>query len=101
MATVTISGASDDLVEIEGIDGADEFYADSKDHWEGILEAPDGEAAIVYVDFQKNGTWTVALGQYEEDHALPSWPQSYASEGYTVIATIEVPEGTTIRERRR
>lgn len=99
MAKVIISGASDDLVEIEGIEGADEFSASSHDSWVGILEAPNGDTALVYVDYRRGGTWTVALGQFEEDYKLPAWPQSFVADGgYTVIATIEVPDGTTIRE---
>lgn len=103
MAKVTIFGASDDLIEIDGIDGADEFN-DTSGHWRGILEAPNGETALVYVDLRRGGTWTVALGQFEEDYALPAWPQRYETDfdlsAYSVKATIEVPDGTTIREYR-
>ena len=99
MAKVLISGASDDLVEIEGIEGADEFSLGTGDGWIGILEAPNGETALVYVDYRQGGTWTVALGQFEEDYKLPAWPQSFVADGgYSVVATIEVPDGTTIRE---
>lgn len=101
MAKVTIYGASDDLIEIDGIEGADEFNEVSG-HWRGVLEAPDGEAAIVYVDYRPEGTWTVALGQFEEQLTLPAWPQSFEVDEnlceYSVKATIEVPDGTTIKE---
>lgn len=99
MAKVLISGASDDLVEIEGIEGADEFSLGTGNGWTGILEAPNGETALVYVDYRQGGTWTVALGQFEEDYKLPAWPHSFVADGgYSVVATIEVPDGTTIRE---
>lgn len=101
MAKVTIYGASDDLIEVEGIDGADEFN-DTSGHWRGLLEAPNGEAAIVYVDYRPDGTWTVALGVFEEGILLPAWPQSFevnpANCEYSVTATIEVPDGTRISE---
>lgn len=101
MATVTIYGASDDLIEIDGIDGADEFN-DTSGHWRGILEAPNGETALVYVDLRPGSVWTVALGQFEEDYELPKWKQRYETDfdlcTYSVKATIEVPDGTTIRE---
>ncbi len=101
MEKVTIFGASDDLIEIDGILGADEF-SKPRGAWTGILEAPNGETALVYVDYRRGGTWTVALGQYEEDYALPEWPQHYETDfdlsTYSVKATIEVPDGTTIRE---
>lgn len=101
MATVTIYGASDDLIEVEGIEGADEFN-DTSGHWRGVLEAPSGEAAIVYVDYRPEGIWTVALGPFEDGLLLPNWPQSFAVDPsnceYSVTATIEVPDGTTITE---
>ena len=100
MSELTIYGASDDLVEAEGIDGADEFGTSG--NWTGVLEAPSGETALVYVDYRKSGTWTVALGQFEEDYALPAWPVAFAVDpklcGYAVAARITVPDGTTLRE---
>jgi len=101
MATLTVFGSSDDLIEVDGVEGADEFN-DTSGHWRGIIEAPDGATAIVYVDLRRNGTWTVALGQYEEDYPLPNWPVSITVDedlcAYSTKATIEVPEGTTIRK---
>lgn len=99
-STVTIYGASDDLVEIEGsIVGADEYSSDG--HWVGVMEAPDGGTAYVYVDYRDNGTWTVALGQYEEEFNLPPWPATPfvdpARCAYSTALSIEVPDGTTIR----
>lgn len=101
MATITISGASDDLVEVSGVPGEDEFSAVSG-NWRGIIVAPDGATAIVYVDLRHNACWTVALGQYEEDYSLPDWPVSIAVDEelcrYSTRALIEVPDGTTIEE---
>lgn len=100
--TVKIYGASDDLIEVSGIAGEDEFNADSDSRWVGILEAPDGDTALVYVDYRPGGTWTVALGQFEEGYKIPAWPQTFEVDdslcGYSVTASIEVPDGTTIRE---
>lgn len=102
MATITVYGASDDLVEIEGIEGADEFniYNES---WKGVIEAPNGDTAILYVDYRDNGCWTSALGIYEEDYKLPDWPVKITvnyTKGtrYSTYTTIEVPDGTIIRE---
>lgn len=101
MATLTIYGASDDLVEVEGIEGADEFNCNGS--WVGVLEAPDGGTAFVYVDYRNNnGCWTVTLGRWEEDYALPTWPVTITSNDeacrYSTFATIEVPDGTTIKQ---
>ena len=106
MATIAIYGASDDLIEVEGdIDGADEYNLGSTETWTGVLEAPDGETALVYVTYQKNGCWTVAFGQYDIDYKLPAWQQEYSvyddgrpnREKYSVQLTLTVPDGTTIR----
>jgi hypothetical protein len=102
MATLTVHGGSDDLAELAGIEGADEFTVPGSDTWVGVIEAPNGETALLYVDLRKNGTWTVALGRFEEDYALPAWPVSITSNDeacrYSTYAQIEVPEGTTVRE---
>lgn len=103
MATVTIYGASDDLVEVYGIEGADEFTLGNNDSWTGVLEGPKGETAVVYVDYRQNGCWTVALGLWEEGFPLPEWPVQFTynpdkGNDYGVFASIEVPDGTTIRE---
>ena len=102
--TLTIFGSSDDLIEVGGIEGADEF-SKPNGSWIGVIEAPDGDTALVFVDYRPNGTWTVALAQYEEDYKLPAWPQSFEVDEelcrYSVKATIIVPEGTTIREIKK
>jgi len=100
MPTVTIYGASDDLVEIEGdIEGCDEYSADG--FWVGVIEAPDGGTANVYVDYRHNGCWTVSLGQYEEDYGMPPWPIEYRVDpdkcAYSTLCAVTVPEGSIIR----
>lgn len=101
MATLTINGASDDLIEVSGVKGEDEF-CDVSGHWRGLIIAPDGGTAIVYVDYRPNGCWTVALGQYDEDYALPEWPMKLTVDmdncSYSTTAVIEVPDGTVIEE---
>lgn len=103
MATLTINGASDDLIEVSGIKGADEF-CEVSGHWCGLIIAPDGDTAMVYVDYRPNGCWTVTLGQYEEDYRLPDWPVKLVVDEnnctYSTTALIEVPDGTIIEEYR-
>jgi hypothetical protein len=103
MATLLVHGHSDDLVALHGIQGADEYTANSGDTWTGLLEAPNGETALLYVDYRKNGTWTVSLGLWDEDYTLPAWPMKLGSgdfNGYTVDAELTVPDGTTVKEYR-
>jgi len=104
MAVLTVFGSSDDLIELDGIEGADEFN-DTSGTWTGVIEAPDGDTALLYVDYRNNGTWTVALGLWEEDYTLPAWPVEVVSgtefNSYTTLAKITVPDGTTVRELER
>ena len=101
--TLTIYGASDDLVEADGIEGADEFGTSG--HWIGMIVAPGGDTAMIYVDYRRNGCWTVALGRYDEDYALPSWGVEIVSDdslcGYSTVARIRLPKGSTLQEVQR
>jgi hypothetical protein len=102
MPELKVYGHSDDLIELDGIKGADEFSKPSG-AWVGVLEAPNGDTALLYVDYRHNGCWTASLGIYEEGYKLPEWPVTvttdakYANE-YSTLTTITVPEGTTVRE---
>lgn len=101
MAVFTVYGASDDLVEAEGVPGADEFNAVSR-HWVGLLVSPDDERMLVYVDYRRNGCWTTTVGRWEEDVALPDWDIKISSDDdlcrYSTYMEITVPEGTTLTE---
>lgn len=102
MAVLTVYGASDDLVEIEGVKGADEFTVPGSGSWEGVITAPDGATARLYVDFRSNGCWTVALGLWEEDYNLPDWPVKISLNAkacrYSTYAEITVPDGSKVKE---
>jgi len=103
MAELTVYGSSDDLIEIGGVEGADEFN-EVNGHWSGVIEAPNGDTAILYVDCRSNGCWTAALGLYEEDYLLPDWPVTVTAgemNTYSTFTTITVPDGTKITEIHR
>jgi hypothetical protein len=99
---ITIYGASDDLVEVAGCEGADEF---NSDHWSGDL-APPGEVEQMRVHcwYDKDGCWQIGVGQVIEDNPLPPWPISITQApamnpddpGYSVLLTIDAPEGTRL-----
>lgn len=102
---ITIYGASDDLVEVEGCEGADEFYAGSGDRWQADLIAPGGTVAMrVHCWLDIDGCWQVGVGQVTEDAQLPAWPLSITqatamnpdSPGYSALLTIDAPEGTRL-----
>jgi hypothetical protein len=98
---ITIYGASDDLVEVDGCEGADEFGVD---RWHGDLIAPDGSQMRVHCWYGDNGCWQVGVGQVDEDVQLPAWPVTITqapamnpdNPGYSALLTIDAPEGTRL-----
>lgn len=102
---VVIYGASDDLVEVSGCKGADEFTAPSGDGqlWRGDLVSPDGASLRVHAwyDSPGGGAWQIAAGQVDEDMPLPSWPMRLAQgvediPSYATGLVIDAPEGTRL-----
>lgn len=97
MKTVKFYGASDDLVEVEGIPGADEFWCDT-------TCAPFAYATFVVggkvrVRAIYDGCWSFAVGQVDEDLELPAWPiriTQHADPSYSVLLEIDVPDDTSV-----
>lgn len=96
---IRIYGASDDLIEVEGCEGADEFnsYEDGPVMWRGDLRAPDGEAVRAHAVF--DGCWSIALGQRDEYDPFPTWPITVARHPnmtYSTMVEIDAPDGTVL-----
>lgn len=94
---ITIYGASDDLIEVEGCEGADEFnsYEHGPVMWRGDLIAPDGDALRVHALY--GGCWSVAVGQVDEDRPLPDWDIDVFQEGrYSTGVKVDAPQGTRL-----
>ena len=99
MTTITIYGASDDLVEVAGCPNADEFNSDD---WHGDLCSPGSGTMRVYARYEPDGVWSVGVSQVDEDHQLPGWPVTITQQpamnpdnhGYSALLTIEAPDGT-------
>jgi hypothetical protein len=99
---ITIYGASDDLVEVSGCEGADEFnvYGDGKLLWRGDFVAPDDGKLRVYAIY--DGCWHFSVGQVDEGVPLPGWPLKIRQGGikeapYSAVLEIDAPDGTRIR----
>ena len=104
---IIIYGYSDDLVEVEGCEGGDEFSPDDEDRWQGDLVAPGGTDQMrVHCWFDRDGCWQVGVGQTIEDIQLPAWPITItqlsavagreSGPGYSARLTIDAPEGTRL-----
>ena len=97
MTDITIYGASDDLVEVEGA-VREEYVLD--DPCSRIrLTGPDGGTLDVVLWFDgKVGTLAWSIG-VEAVNAYPSWPiRFHERPGYEgdPAVTIDAPEGTTV-----
>ena len=95
MQTARFYGASDDLIEIEGVKGADEF---GLKRWceDRKVEVSQpfilGGKLKIYALY--DGCWHFSLGPVAEDVPLPEWPIRYklGGRGYSVELEIDVPD---------
>ena len=101
MSMLTIYGASDDLVEVEG-EFREEFSA--YNGWRGRVVAPDGDALIVTAEYSKPGAdaeWTLGV---ENSGTWPDWEIHFGErpdrEGDPAIRIL-VPVGTVVEEVER
>jgi hypothetical protein len=98
MSTITIYGASDDLVEVEG--AIREEYDLGGEGTRLRLTAPDGDSLDVYAQFgYRHGglDWAVTV---EAVDSYPSWPIFFHERpGYEgdPAVSIDAPTGTTIK----
>jgi len=101
MQTAVFYGASDDLIEVEGVKGADEFGA----YVGGAagIHATFNVGGKLRVHAIYDGCWCFAVGQVDEDIALPDWPLRIGMQPGTPYSTrleIKVPDDVKIfRER--
>jgi hypothetical protein len=96
MSTITFYGSSDDLVEVDGCEGADEFNVYDT-IWRAELKAPDDSGLQVFASY--DGSWGFGVSQLDENAPIPSWPLSFGTHanGYSVLLNIEAPDGTVLR----
>ena len=97
MEKLTVYGASDDLIEFEGIKGCDEFmaYGDIGIMGEFIVTGDGDQLRIIAI---YDGCWSFAIAPVDEDIPLPSWPVKYSlnDRGYSTFMEIEVPDNSTL-----
>ena len=104
MAKFVMYGAGDDLVEAEGVPGADEFGCYGQDgavNASFVLTGPDGIMRILAMYAPaKTACWAFAPMQFDEDVPFPDWPlRIHSGEpalGYSTVLEVEVPEGTRL-----
>lgn len=94
MKTLTIYGASDDLIEAEGIEGADEFGAYGKDDaiCGKVVVTAGTEVLTVWCIY--DGCWSFAVSPWPNEEKLP-WPvkRTWGDKmGHSETLEIEVPD---------
>lgn len=100
MKEITFSGASDDLIHIDGFgDEFEEVYANrNKFHVGAFIIVGDGEGVTVHVIY--DGTWAFAVTSENDDP--PDWPITREWGTicpYSETIRITVPDNATIRRR--
>jgi len=95
MKELFIYGASDDLIEIEGIEGGGEFdtCSDNDPPKTFRIESKEGRIRLHCI---YDGCWCFALGMVDEDDDIPRWHIVINYEGYTQEMTITVPNDAKI-----
>ena len=93
MQRATIYGTSDDLVEVEGIIGGDEFPADRNE----TVKLCIGGLLQVRMSYGKYGaTWTVEMGQVFAEVPIPDEWDIFLTQhpnGYSIQVNLDIPYG--------
>lgn len=94
---ITFYGASDDVIEVEGCEGADEFNSYERNSmWHGDLVTAD---AAIRIHVFYDGCWHVSVGQADEAIPLPDWPikiSQHRSLPYSALLEIDAPDSTRL-----
>ena len=92
MQSVIIYGTGDDLVEVEGIIGGDEFNVDRND----TVNLCIGGILLIKMSYGKYGAiWTTEIGQMFDEVPIPlGWDifLSQHSNGYSVQVNLNLPD---------
>lgn len=97
-------GYSDDTFGEYGVTNDDYDNSASGKPIEWLVQAPNGEALIVFGQYTPGnaGGWVVGVSTYDpnsDDVPLPEWPMRITSgeRPYTPALHIDAPAGSTIR----
>ncbi len=102
MKTLTVYGASDDLIEADGIPGADEFYWRQSGTNTLILVQDRKPKLYIHCFYgYKNITacWCFAVSPIDEDEPLPDWDIRITRspiKAYSALLTMTVPDDVSM-----
>ena len=95
MPVMHMYGTSDDLVEVIGITGADEFNVNEQDRYAGSFNL--GGKLRIHAIY--DGCWSFAVGQVDENIPIPDWRvrvRQSPQVSYSTCLEIEVPDDVKI-----
>lgn len=103
MKTLSVYGSSDDLIEMEGIEGADEFnpkgFRDSDDIMASFDVVSGVDGLRIYAIY--DGCWSFAVGQTNDSYPLPDWPIRITNEhDYSVRLEIDCPDDARVTQNK-
>jgi hypothetical protein len=87
--TISFSGTSDDLIEVEGnVPGCDEYNHEwATFHVAGLR---------VRVSYEEDGVWSVWAAQISEDVPVTATNVDLRAVGYSMVLTMDVPSGSYV-----
>lgn len=103
MKTLKIYGASDDLIEAEGLPGCDEFDADGVGCCQAKFEVTSGDDSII-IHAVYDGAWCFAVGSGHDrsDYSkMPDWKITRtwgADTPYSETLLIECPDDAELQD---
>jgi len=91
---VRIYGVSDDLVEVDGVNGADEYSAFGRVTRIEIGDVKSGGLAVE-LEYRENGCWAATVIPLSDDVAF-RWPvsASLGGRGYSAQVEVDCPYDT-------
>lgn len=95
MNTCIFWGSSDDLIEVQGVPGADEFCNARDDIVKGVFHI-GGQLQIIAL---YDGCWSFSVGKVDEDVDWPDWPiriKPSEHNAYSAQLEIDVPKYVSV-----
>ena len=92
---IKIFGSSDDLIEVEGCTGANEFYAGGSGLVGGVIYL-SSDLGIMKIYALYDGCWHFSVGLNDDGDTFPDWPISICrhKNGYSTVLQILAPNNT-------
>ncbi len=100
MKTMVFNGSSDDIVEVhDGLESDEYNNTNIRNNYAGSFQIHSKKQGTLRVHCLYDGCWAFAIGQADEDDAIPKWPSRVTQcKGvkYSSELSIDVPDDATL-----